>query len=79
MVASAVLWMVTRVDFWIWLSLIICLSFKFIHHRLEKLSIQQREDHGLVDSEGRFYPGSLSDADERDILRIKENWGDKSR
>jgi len=79
MVASAVLWIFTQVDFWMWLCIIICLSVKFIHHRLEKLSIQQREDHGLVDSEGRLYPGSLSDADEREILRIKENWGDKSR
>lgn len=79
MVTAAILWMITQVDFWIWLCLIICVSFKFIHHKLERLSIQQREDYGLVDSEGRLYPGSLSDADEREILRIKENWGDKSR
>lgn len=77
MIASVVAFFITNQGWILFITLGICLSFKFIHQWLENLSIQQRKDYDLVNKDGEVYPGSLSDADEREILRIREHWNGK--
>lgn len=77
MIASVVAFFFTNQGWILFIALGICLSFKFIHRWLENLSIQQRRDYDLENKDGILYPGSLSDASEREILRIKEGWNDK--
>jgi len=57
-------------------SMALMVSFKFIHQWLERLSLQQREDYGLINKKGEYYPGSLSDCDERRLLEIREKIND---
>jgi hypothetical protein len=74
MIASVVAFFITNQGRFLFITIGICLSFKFIHQWLERLSVQQRKDNGLTSNDGALYSGNLSDADEREMLRIKEQW-----
>lgn len=63
--------LITNQFFFVFVAIVICVCFKSIHHGLENLSLQQRRDYGLIDKNGQYYTGSLSNRKEREIERIR--------
>lgn len=62
---------ITNQIFFVFVALVLCVTFKSIHHGLENLSLRQRKDYGLIDKNGRYYSGSLSNLNEKEIANIR--------
>lgn len=63
--------LITNQIFFVFMTIVICVCFKSIHHGLENLSLRQRRDYGLIDKNGQYYAGNLSGCKEREIERIR--------
>lgn len=55
------------------LMLLVCVYYKRTHIVLEAKSLELRRDYGLFDRNGQAYPRDLTDASERDLVRIRES------
>lgn len=63
--------LVTTQMFFVFVTVVLCVIFKSIHHGLENLSLQQRKDFGLINKKGEYYPLSLSNLSEQELESIR--------
>jgi len=65
---------ITNRIFFVIMMLILCLCFKSLNHLSEGLSIKQRQDYGLINKHGVYYPYSLSGKNKSEIEEIRKEW-----